>query len=103
MQRVAHYCDPIPPLTHHQPAGRQTAPQRSSFGRFAMSSKYMYREYDALALRSKADRQQALVKHIRKADKRKKGDEVVFDPRAHKDFVTGFRRRKQQRRKDAIK
>jgi hypothetical protein len=63
----------------------------------------MYRDYDALALRNKGERRAAVVQHIKKAQARKQGEEIVFDPKAHKDFVTGFRKRKQQRRKDAIK
>mmetsp|Transcript_16538 Transcript_16538/g.28338 ORF Transcript_16538/g.28338 Transcript_16538/m.28338 type:complete len:236 (-) Transcript_16538:263-970(-) len=41
------------------------------------------------------------VNHVAKRVKKTKGVEVVFDEKAHREFVTGFRRRKQQRRVDA--
>ncbi|KAK9835043.1 hypothetical protein WJX81_006555 [Elliptochloris bilobata] len=39
--------------------------------------------------------------HVDKRRQKRKGLEVVFDPAAHKDFVTGFHKRKLQRRKEA--
>lgn len=69
-----------------------------------MSKQYLYRDYDALAIRKgRVEGEPAAINHVKKAQKRKRGEEVVFDPKAHKDYVTGFRRRKQQRRKEAIK
>eukprot|EP00877_Chromochloris_zofingiensis_P002187 jgi/Chrzof1/1196/Cz01g44100.t1 len=64
----------------------------------------LFREVDALAYRpadTPSDRQPA--NYIAKAHKRNKGEEVVFDPKGHREFLTGFRKRKQQRRKEAVK
>mmetsp|Transcript_30966 Transcript_30966/g.42915 ORF Transcript_30966/g.42915 Transcript_30966/m.42915 type:complete len:168 (+) Transcript_30966:109-612(+) len=41
--------------------------------------------------------------HISKRNRRNKGSEAVFDPKAHKDYTTGFHKRKVQRRKIAQK
>ncbi|CAG9462298.1 unnamed protein product [Pedinophyceae sp. YPF-701] len=43
-----------------------------------------------------------IVNHIEKRHRREKGLEITFDPAAHKEYVTGFRKRKQLRRKDAL-
>ena len=41
--------------------------------------------------------------HIDKRKRRNRDLEIVFDPTGHKDYVTGFRKRKIQRRKEAVK
>mmetsp|Transcript_41613 Transcript_41613/g.69532 ORF Transcript_41613/g.69532 Transcript_41613/m.69532 type:complete len:215 (-) Transcript_41613:88-732(-) len=51
----------------------------------------------------RADFETAKANHISKRNRRNKGEVVVFDPEAHKEWVTGFRKRKQQRRKAADK
>eukprot|EP00232_Nephroselmis_pyriformis_P005784 CAMPEP_0182908502 /NCGR_PEP_ID=MMETSP0034_2-20130328/35245_1 /TAXON_ID=156128 /ORGANISM="Nephroselmis pyriformis, Strain CCMP717" /LENGTH=108 /DNA_ID=CAMNT_0025044685 /DNA_START=1 /DNA_END=324 /DNA_ORIENTATION=+ len=43
------------------------------------------------------------IAHTEKRKQRNKGLEITFDPAAHKEFVTGFRKRKNQRRKVALK
>lgn len=40
--------------------------------------------------------------HMSKRKQRNKALEIVFDPSAHKEYITGFRKRKQARRKDAL-
>lgn len=40
--------------------------------------------------------------HVAKRKQRNKALEVVFDPTSHKEYITGFRKRKQQRRKEAL-
>lgn len=40
--------------------------------------------------------------HVAKRRQRNKALEVVFDPTSHKEYITGFRKRKQQRRKEAL-
>ncbi|KAF5837747.1 nucleolar protein 12-domain-containing protein [Dunaliella salina] len=57
--------------------------------------------HDALVFHRKEEDEELHANHVRKKDKRTKGVEVVFDPAQHKDFITGFRKRKQQRRKEA--
>uniref|UniRef100_A0A7S3VUG8 Ribosomal RNA-processing protein 17 n=1 Tax=Dunaliella tertiolecta TaxID=3047 RepID=A0A7S3VUG8_DUNTE len=58
-------------------------------------------DHDALVFHRKQEDEELHANHVRKKDKRTKGIEVVFDPARHKDFITGFRKRKQQRRKEA--
>ncbi|WPT11105.1 hypothetical protein PSENEW3n2_00002276 [Picochlorum sp. SENEW3] len=53
----------------------------------------------AVAYKSHADN----GTHVSKRKQRNKDVEIVFDPDSHREFVTGFRKRKQQRRKEAIK
>ncbi|GAX79693.1 hypothetical protein CEUSTIGMA_g7134.t1 [Chlamydomonas eustigma] len=64
-----------------------------------------YRDVDALAfeksLPGDEDGRNA-VNHIQKRLKNKTS-EVLFNPEQHKEFITGFRKRKQQRRAKAIK
>lgn len=43
------------------------------------------------------------AKHIEKRKRRNKDLEIVFDVNSHRDYVQGFRKRKQQRRKEAVK
>ena len=40
--------------------------------------------------------------HVAKHRQRNKALEVVFDPTSHKEYITGSRKRKQQRRKEAL-
>jgi hypothetical protein len=42
-------------------------------------------------------------KRARKAAAAAASGEAVFDPRAHADYVSGFRKRKQQRRREALR
>lgn len=42
------------------------------------------------------------ARHVAKKDRRKKGVEAVFDPIAHREYITGFRKRKKQRQKEAM-
>jgi hypothetical protein len=50
-----------------------------------MLSSSLYRDYDALAYNPKSvGEQRGAVNHIKKAKQRKKGVEVVFDPKAHR-------------------
>jgi len=63
----------------------------------------LYRDYDALAYNPrKLGEERGAINHIKKVKQKAKGLEVVFDPKGHRDFLTGFRKRKQQRRKEAI-
>ena len=41
--------------------------------------------------------------HVQKRKRRNKDLEIVFDVNSHRDYVQGFRKRKQQRRKEAVK
>ena len=41
--------------------------------------------------------------HVQKRKRRNKDLEIVFDANSHRDYVQGFRKRKQQRRKEAVK
>jgi len=60
------------------------------------------RDYNALSqYDEEAVGERGRAGHIAKKNRRNKL-EVVFDPAAHKDYVTGFRKRKDQRRKEAI-
>ncbi|KAF8070873.1 nol12 [Scenedesmus sp. PABB004] len=64
----------------------------------------LYRDYDALAFNPRSvGEERGAINHVKKAKARQRGLEVVFDPKAHREFVTGFRKRKQQRRKEAEK
>ncbi|CAD7695300.1 unnamed protein product [Ostreobium quekettii] len=59
-------------------------------------------EFDALAFSRDAAAEDAVpVNYVKKRKAKSKGAEAVFDPEALKDYVTGFRRRKQQRRQEA--
>eukprot|EP00775_Hariotina_reticulata_P006032 gene6032-6270_t len=50
-----------------------------------MLSSSLYRDYDALAYNPKSvGEARGAVNHIKKAKQRKKGVEVVFDPKAHR-------------------
>lgn len=60
-------------------------------------------DVDALDFVAGRQNEQAPVNHVGKRQQRTKGLEVVFDPAALKDYVTGFGKRKKQRRKDALK
>ena len=61
------------------------------------------RDYNALSqYDEEAVGERGRAGHIAKKNRRTKGLEVVFDPAAHKDYVTGFRKRKDKRRKEAI-
>eukprot|EP00959_Pyramimonas_sp_CCMP1952_P019318 408392-Pyramimonas_sp.AAC.1 len=51
----------------------------------------------------RANFETANATHISKRKRRNKGEVVTFDPEAHKEWITGFRKRKQQRRKAADK
>ncbi|KAK9817070.1 hypothetical protein WJX72_009034 [[Myrmecia] bisecta] len=42
------------------------------------------------------------VRHVEKRKTKQKGLEVVFDPDKHRDYLTGFHKRKLQRRKAAL-
>ncbi|GIL73013.1 hypothetical protein Vretimale_4644 [Volvox reticuliferus] len=65
---------------------------------------YRFREYDALGLRRRVPGEKvASVHHISKRKQKQKDVEVVFDVKDYKEYVTGFRKRKQQRRQDAQK
>ncbi|GLC63467.1 hypothetical protein PLESTF_000039300 [Pleodorina starrii] len=67
-------------------------------------SKFRFREYDALGLWKKVPGDQVpSAHHISKRKLKQKDVEVVFDVKDYKDYVTGFRKRKQQRRQDAMK
>ncbi|KAL4537194.1 hypothetical protein Ndes2526B_g04897 [Nannochloris sp. 'desiccata'] len=59
-----------------------------------MSKKY--RDEDMIAYKGGGD------DHMSKRKQRNKALEIVFDPSAHKEYITGFRKRKQARRKDAL-
>lgn len=60
------------------------------------------REYDALAYNA-SDELEGSIRHVSKKARRVKGLEVVFDPKGHREYLTGFRKRKQQRRARALK
>ena len=67
-----------------------------------------YRDFDALSFKSRVhgDDDREHVNHVTKKsmkDGSKQQGEVKFDPEQHKEFITGFRKRKQQRRLKAIK
>eukprot|EP00192_Tetraselmis_astigmatica_P015964 CAMPEP_0117655088 /NCGR_PEP_ID=MMETSP0804-20121206/4094_1 /TAXON_ID=1074897 /ORGANISM="Tetraselmis astigmatica, Strain CCMP880" /LENGTH=89 /DNA_ID=CAMNT_0005461419 /DNA_START=140 /DNA_END=406 /DNA_ORIENTATION=+ len=47
--------------------------------------------------------QKAQARHVSKRKRASSGAEVVFDPVHHKAFLTGFSKRKKQRRKEAMK
>ncbi|GLI69020.1 hypothetical protein VaNZ11_013559 [Volvox africanus] len=89
---------------------RNTAWYRSSSHLSALSnvflimSNYRFREYDALGLQRRVPGDKvASVHHISKRKQKQKDVEVVFDVTDYKEYVTGFRKRKQQRRQDAQK
>lgn len=45
----------------------------------------LYRDYDALAYNPKqVGDERGAINHVKKAKQRKKGVEIVFDPKAHK-------------------
>lgn len=47
--------------------------------------KSLYRDYDALAYNPKhVGEERGAINHIKKTKQRKKGVEIVFDPKAHK-------------------
>lgn len=61
-----------------------------------------FRDGDALASRKRSQAADPTpVRHVKKANKRQRGAEVVFDPKAHREYLTGFRKRKDKRRKEA--
>eukprot|EP00798_Chlamydomonas_sp_ICE-L_P014074 gene14074-20021_t len=65
-----------------------------------------FMETDAIAYRPKIvgdDRGHAGKNYVAKRDKKSKGDEVVFDPAGHKEYLTGFHKRKVARRNKAVK
>ncbi|GIL42958.1 hypothetical protein Vafri_777 [Volvox africanus] len=69
-----------------------------------MMSNYRFREYDALGLQRRVPGDKvASVHHVSKRKQKQKDVEVVFDVKDYKEYVTGFRKRKQQRRQDAQK
>ncbi|PNH12365.1 hypothetical protein TSOC_000667 [Tetrabaena socialis] len=70
-----------------------------------MSKQFRFREYDALGLRSGRPAGDQLVskKHVSKRKLKSENAEVTFDEKGYKEYVTGFRKRKQQRRQVAIK
>lgn len=50
-----------------------------------MSKKYLFREYDALSHRKDVvGDEQGAVNHVKKAHLKKKGQEIMFDAKAHK-------------------
>ncbi|KAJ9527169.1 hypothetical protein QJQ45_025406, partial [Haematococcus lacustris] len=62
----------------------------------------MERDYETLVPRAPSRTERLAVNHVAKGkSKRSRGADVVFDPAKHKEFITGFRKRKQQRRKAA--
>ncbi|KAL6765216.1 hypothetical protein V8C86DRAFT_1033055 [Haematococcus lacustris] len=62
----------------------------------------MERGYETLVPRAPSRTERLAVNHVAKGkSKRSRGADVVFDPAKHKEFITGFRKRKQQRRKAA--
>lgn len=63
-----------------------------------MSRRYL--EEGAIAYRPAPET--AKRSHISKKLARNRELEVVFDPKDHKEYLTGFRKRKNQRRKDAL-
>jgi ribosomal RNA-processing protein 17 len=62
-------------------------------GRFLEEGAIAYRPAKDASIRTRVSK-----KHARNRDL-----EVVFDPSDHKEYLTGFHKRKQQRRKDALK
>ncbi|PNW85376.1 hypothetical protein CHLRE_03g183500v5 [Chlamydomonas reinhardtii] len=67
-------------------------------------NKFRFRDYDALGLRARIPGDTAPnAHHISKRKQKQKDVEVVFDAKDYKEYVTGFRKRKQQRRQDAMK
>lgn len=62
-------------------------------GRFLEEGAIAYRPAKDTSIRTRVSK-----KHARNRDL-----EVVFDPSDHKEYLTGFHKRKQQRRKDALK
>eukprot|EP00890_Picochlorum_soloecismus_P000944 jgi/Picsp_1/1850/NSC_05317-R1_hypothetical protein CHLNCDRAFT_132888 [Chlorella variabilis] len=56
---------------------------------------------DTFAVKSKSEADYKT--HVAKRKQRNKELEIVFDPDSHRDYVTGFRKRKQKRRKEALK
>lgn len=70
-----------------------------------MSSSRFGREKGYIQQKSRASLSHALrtEAHVEKRKRRNKDLEIVFDVDGHKDFVTGFRKRKQMRRKEAVK
>jgi hypothetical protein len=44
----------------------------------------LYRDYDAVPLRPRKGERGAAVNHVKKGAARKRGLEVVFDPKAHR-------------------
>mmetsp|Transcript_784 Transcript_784/g.1784 ORF Transcript_784/g.1784 Transcript_784/m.1784 type:complete len:222 (-) Transcript_784:2643-3308(-) len=65
----------------------------------------VYTEVDALAFDAGPGRddEAAAINHVQKRKQRTKGAEVTFDPEQHREFITGFRKRKQQRRSKALR
>jgi len=62
-------------------------------GRFLEEGAIAYRPAKDASIRTRVSK-----KHARNRDL-----EVVFNPSDHKEYLTGFHKRKQQRRKDALK
>lgn len=64
-----------------------------------------FRDVNALAFDPDAieDPRASTINHVPKKLRKTKGLEVVFDPSSHKEYLTGFRKRKQQRRAEAEK
>ncbi|DBA98466.1 hypothetical protein WJX82_002058 [Trebouxia sp. C0006] len=62
-----------------------------------------YAGEDALAYQEGPADPAGPVNYVQKRLQKRKGVEVVFDPKGQKDFLTGFRQRKQKRRKEAAK
>ncbi|KAL3163298.1 hypothetical protein ABBQ32_009691 [Trebouxia sp. C0010 RCD-2024] len=62
-----------------------------------------YSGEDALAYQEGPQDAAGPVNYVQKRLQKRKGIEVVFDPKGQKDFLTGFRQRKQKRRKEAAK
>ena len=60
------------------------------------------RDVDFLAFDGRLPDERGNARHMAKRNRRTRGLEVVFDPKDHRDFVTGFHKRKKQRQKDAV-
>jgi ribosomal RNA-processing protein 17 len=79
---------------------RAAPPVAAPSARAAMSKRFLDKDLSGYNPKKPGDDRR---NHLSKHKQRDRALEVAFDPAAHREYVTGFRRRKAARRKEALR